>query len=184
MATIFVSCPSSHIPLAREVMRACTKAGHSVTFDWTPYAERAQELSFAEIRNVSKTLKFGVEDADFVLVVVPLSGPSFGCGVELGLAWGAGKRIVIAELGDETLLQPRPKEWIAHPFRLAHFEDCYGDLDGALQAIERKVEIDQWMHDGPPPTHLLPDGWYHGDSPQQEERPALHTPAPDPEDTP
>lgn len=137
MATIFVSCPSSHIPLARAVMSACMLEGHDITFDWTSYAERAQELSVAEIRNVSTQLKRGIEVADCVLVVVPLNGPSFGCGVELGLAWSAGKPLFIAELGDETLLHPRPKAWVAHPFRLAHFESCYGDLDGALQAIAR-----------------------------------------------
>ncbi len=174
MTMIFVSCPSSHIPLARDVMRACVKEGHGITFDWTSYAERAQELSVAEIRNVSTQLKLGIEDADCVLVVVPLNGPSFGCGVELGLAWSAGKRIIIAELGDETLLQPRPKAWVAHPFRLAHFESCYGDLDGALQAIARKQEVDQWMHGGPPPADVL----------RREERLAPRIPAPDPEDTP
>jgi len=156
MANIFVSCPSSDLDLACEVMHACTDAGHVVTFDWVPFARQADTLTDAEVRSVAKMLYKGHRAADCILLVIPPSGPSFGCGVELGLAWGSGKPVFIAELGSDQH-HPQWAIWMAHPFRVAHLQYCSSSLEGALKRITEREYISDWASSKSPQPYLIPD---------------------------
>lgn len=78
----------------RTIVNALTDAGHQVTYDWA--AHGSVQATPGIWASVAKSEAEGVAGADYVIVLLP---GGYGTHVELGLALGAHRRVII--VGDQ-----------------------------------------------------------------------------------
>ena len=103
---------------AREVMLELSRAGHTISYDWTVNEQISPVQAMADLR--------GVYDADFLVVIFEKDAAYKGSFVELGAALALGKPVYA--LGHAMDLYQREAGWggclfLAHPN--VHREDVY-----------------------------------------------------------
>lgn len=95
---VYVASGTSMIPEVREVQRQCLLAGYEVTFDWTGPEGRIEEdwSPFPDAANKHAAKESSaVRRADAVVLIAPAQGRGLGCFIEVGIAIGLGKRVVV-----------------------------------------------------------------------------------------
>lgn len=104
--------------------------GYIHTYDWTQNAKAREEQTstFEDLSNIGQKEKIGVMDADFVVILLP---GGKGTHIELGIALGLGKRIIL-HFPDSAINNFETTSTFYH---LPEVEKCYGTLDELLDQV-------------------------------------------------
>lgn len=130
MKTFYVASSLRNIKAVRYVCEELRRNGLSQTYDWTQNAEATKALRFTleDLRAIGEKEKQGVLGADVVIVLLP---GGKGTHVELGIALGLGKRIVLYST-DEIFNKLDDTSTFYH---LPEVTKCCGTLEELLTKI-------------------------------------------------
>jgi nucleoside 2-deoxyribosyltransferase len=103
---VYVGAKYSERSVAKRLMNELRSQGHKITVDWTTHTnEDAKSLSSYATDDVK-----GVRQADVAIFIMERQHKYKGCWVEVGVALGHGKRvIIIGNAGSSCIFANHPK---------------------------------------------------------------------------
>lgn len=111
--------------LVRNVSEQLKREGYIHTYDWT---ENDRASTVEELQHIGQCEKDAIIDSDVVIVILP---GGKGSHVELGMALGLRKRVILFSPGDEIY----DFESTTTFYHLPEVEKCSGDIKDLLQYI-------------------------------------------------
>jgi nucleoside 2-deoxyribosyltransferase len=113
---IYVAGTSKRPELANEVMQRLQDEGHEVTFDWTIDIPNEDSMDAEELSQRASASIEAVRKADALVLLMTKEMRSVGAMIEVGVALGNGKNVLVAELeqGFSHFFSYHPQVWRAH----------------------------------------------------------------------
>jgi nucleoside 2-deoxyribosyltransferase len=113
---VYVSGTSKRAELANEVMQRLQDAGHEITFDWTIDIPNEGDMDAEEMARRAEMAINAVKAADAVVLLITKEMRGVGSMVEIGVALGNDKVVLVAELeeGFNHFFSFHPNVWRAH----------------------------------------------------------------------
>ncbi|MBN8191219.1 group-specific protein [Bacillus sp. NTK074B] len=112
-------------PLVQYVSEQLKREGYILTYDWTQN-ERASTVE--DLQHIGQCEKEAIIDSDIVILILP---GGKGSHVELGIALGLRKRIILYSSGDEIYDLATTTTF----YHLPEVEKCSGDINDLLGYI-------------------------------------------------
>lgn len=130
MRTFYIASSFRNIDAVRYVSERLVGRGFIQLYDWTQnaVAHHAETLTVQDLQYIGQKERQAVWDADIVIVVLP---GGKGTHVELGLALGRSKRIILYA-ADGEIDNPAESSTFYH---LPDVEKCQGTLDDLLNLV-------------------------------------------------
>lgn len=106
--TIYVAASSKQLWRAKQAMAALRERGYTISHDWVLDVETVGSANPPDASDTDREtwayadLK-GVRTADAVWVLMPAENPSFGAGVEFGVALGCGIPIIASGCNNTSI---------------------------------------------------------------------------------
>ena len=102
MSHIYVATKWENREYARRIMNALEERGHVITYDWTQQEQESTEQAASDV--------WGVQLADVLLILANTDAAYKGTYVELGVALGLFKRVLLVGDGLDACLFA--KHWL------------------------------------------------------------------------
>ena len=130
MRNFYIASSFRNIDAVRYVSERLVTEGFIQLYDWTKnaIAHDAETFTLQDLQYIGQKEKQAVFDADIVIVILP---GGKGTHVELGIALGCGKRIILYA-ADGEINNPAASSTFYH---LPEVEKCQGTLDDLLDMV-------------------------------------------------
>lgn len=130
MKRFYVASSVKNVENVRYVAQNLERKGYVNTYDWTRILEARDEktLTFEDLGDIGRKERDGLLNADVVVILLP---GGKGTHVEMGIAIGQAKRIILHS-PDEAINNFETTSTFYH---LPEVEKCYGTLDELLGEI-------------------------------------------------
>lgn len=130
MKRFYVASSFKNVENVHYVAQNLDSKGYVNTYDWTRNAKALNEkaFTFEDLRDIGQKERDALLNADVVVVLLP---GGKGTHIEMGIAIGQAKRIILHSPDDAI----NNFETTSTFYHLPEVEKCYGTLDELLEKI-------------------------------------------------
>lgn len=121
----YVASSFKNIDKVRYVSKQLAQRGFTLTYDWTIPDEA---LTLERLKEIGQLEKRAVSEADVVIVLLPAGK---GSHIELGLALGFGKKVILYAPDDEVNRIEKTSTF----YQLDEVDQCIGTLDELIDYV-------------------------------------------------
>lgn len=121
----YVASSFKNIDKVGYVSKQLARRGFTLTYDWTNPGEA---LTLERLKEIGQLEKRAVSEADVVIVLLPAGK---GSHIELGLALGFGKKVILYAPDDEVNQIEKTSTF----YQLDEVDQCIGTLDELVDYV-------------------------------------------------
>lgn len=125
MEKFYVASSFKNIEMVRFVSNQLKNEGFIQTYDWT---RNDKASTIEDLKNIAYQEKNAVMESDFIIVLLPAGK---GSHIELGIAFGLGKRIYIYSRNDEV----NKFEITSTFYHLSEVHKCIGTIEELVEKV-------------------------------------------------